>query len=170
MKPLRTALSVVFLTAALGSVAVASAATEPANPNDAQNTGSMHHDGQDGPGGPGGGMHRILDQLDLTAEQTAAVTAIFAKAKPQMQAVHESGRASREQLETMPPTDPGYPRLVASAKANAAEQIQLMSDLWVQVYGKLTPDQRARIPGLVATQRAEWDSHRPGHDRPPPSR
>jgi hypothetical protein len=87
-----------------------------------------------------------------------------------MQAVHESGRASREQLETMPPTDPGYPRLVASAKANAAEQIQLMSDLWVQVYGKLTPDQRARIPGLVATQRAEWDSHRPGHDRPPPSR
>jgi Spy/CpxP family protein refolding chaperone len=170
MNPLRTTLSVVFLTAALGSVAVASAATEPATPNDAQNAGSMHHDGHDGPGGPGGAMHRILDQLDLTAEQMAVITEIYAKAKPQMQAVHEAGRASREQIETTPPTDPGYARLVASAKANAAEQIQLVSDLWVQVYAKLTPDQRARIPGIVATERAEWDSHRAGHDQPPPSR
>lgn len=44
-----------------------------------------------------------------------------------MQAVRESGRANREQLETTPPTDPGYAWLVASASSNAAEQIQLMS-------------------------------------------
>ncbi len=112
-------------------------------------------------------MHRTLDQLDLTAEQSAQVQAIFDEARPQMHAVRQSERASREQLETTPPTDPGYAGLVATAKANAAEKIQLMSDLWVQVYGKLTPDQRTRIPGIVAAQRADRDSRGPGRGQPP---
>ncbi len=113
-----------------------------------------------GPGGPDAGFHRVLDQLDLTAEQKTQIQSIFEQAKPRLQAVHESGRASREQLEVMPPTDPAYAGLVASAKTNAAEQIQLMSDLWTQVYAKLTPDQRARIPTVVAAQRTERDARK----------
>jgi len=162
MKPLRTTLSALFLTAALGGVAVASAATEPTAPNDAP----MRHRGHDGPGGPEGGFHRVLDQLDLTAEQKTQIRAIFDQAKPKLKAAHESGRASRDQLEVMPPTDPAYPGLLASAKSNAAEQIQLMSDLWTQVYAKLTPDQRARIPGIVTAQRearrAKWQEQLKG--------
>jgi Spy/CpxP family protein refolding chaperone len=157
MKALRTTLSVVVLTAALGGVAIASAAaTESATPNDAP----MRHGGHEGPGGPEGGFHRVLDQLDLTAEQKTQIRAIFDQAKPQLKAVHDSGRTSRDRLEVMPPTDPAYPGLLAAAKSNAAEQIQLASDLWTQVYAKLTPDQRARIPGIVATERdarrAKW--------------
>ncbi len=114
-------------------------------------------------------MHRTLDKLDLTAEQSAQVKAIFDAARPQMQAVRESDRASRELLETMPPTDPGYAGLVASAKSNAGEQIQLMSDIWAKVYEKLTPDQRARIPGIVAAERAERDAHRASRGQPPSS-
>jgi hypothetical protein len=72
--------------------------------------------------------------------------------------VHQSGRANREQLDITPPTDPGYAGLVAFAKSNAAEQIQLTSDLWAQVYAKLTPDQRARIPGIVAAERSKRDA------------
>jgi len=163
MKLHRTTLSAVFLTAALGAVAIASAATDPATPNGPP----KRHGGHAGPGGPDGGFHRILDQLDLTAEQKTQIHSIFDQAKPQLRAVHESGRANREQLETMPPSDPAYAGLIASAKSNAAEQIQLTSDLWTQVYAKLTAEQRARIPGIVATQRAERDSHKPDRPQPP---
>ena len=156
MKSHRTLLYVVCLTAALGGAAVVSAATDPATSHDE----SMRHDGHGGPGGPDGGFRRTLDQLDLTAEQKTQIHAIFDQAKPQLQATHESGRANREQLAVTPPTDPAYAGLVASAKSNAAEQIQLMSDLWTQVYAKLTPDQRARIPGIVATERTERDARR----------
>jgi Spy/CpxP family protein refolding chaperone len=159
MKPIRTAIYAVCL-AALGGVAVASAATQPVTPHDPQNTDSMRHDGQGGPGGPDRGFHRMLDQLDLTADQKTQVHAIFDQAKPQLQAAHETGRANRDQLEVTPPTDPAYAGLLASAKSNAAEQIQLMSDLWTQVYAKLTPDQRARIPGIVAAERTERDARR----------
>lgn len=163
MKPLRTTLSALFLAAALGAVAIASAAaTESATPNDPP----MRHGGHEGPGGPEGGFHRVLDQLDLTAEQKTQIRAIFNQAKPQLKAAHESGRANRDQLEVMPPTDPAYPGVLASAKSNAGEQIQLMSDLWTQVYAKLTPDQRARIPGIVAAQRearrAKWQDQPKG--------
>ncbi len=59
-----------------------------------------------------------------------------------------------------PPTDPTYAGQLAFAKSNAAEQIQLMSDLWSQIYAKLTPDQRAQIPGIVATERTKRDARR----------
>jgi len=165
MNPLRTTIFTVGLAAALGGVAVASAATatQPTTPSSAQSTESMQHhmhDGHGGPGGPDGGFHRVLDQLDLTADQKTQIHAIVEQAKPQLQAAHESGRANREQLEVTPPTDPAYAGMLASAKSNAAEQIQLMSDLWTQVYAKLTPDQRARIPGIVAAERAERDARR----------
>jgi Spy/CpxP family protein refolding chaperone len=164
MKPLGTTLSAFVLAAALGGVAIASAATEPATP---PSDAPMRHGGHGGPGAPPeGGLHRVLDQLDLTAEQKTQIRAIFDQARPQLKAAHESGRAKREQLEVMPPTDPAYADLLASAKSNAAEQIQLMSDLWTQVYAKLTPDQRARIPGIVAAQRearrAKWQEQPKG--------
>jgi Spy/CpxP family protein refolding chaperone len=160
MKPIRITIYAVWLTAALGGVALASAATQPATP---QNTESMRHDmhdGHGGPGGPDGGFHRVLDQLDLSAEQKTQIHSIFDQAKPQMQAARESGRANRDQLDVTPPTDAAYAGLLTFAKSNAAEQIQLMSDLWTQVYAKLTPDQRARIPGIVAAERTERDARR----------
>jgi periplasmic protein CpxP/Spy len=159
MKSFRTTHYVVGLAAALGA-AVATAATQPATPSDSPSNVPMRHDGHHGWGGPDAGFHRVLDKLDLTADQKTQIRAIFEKAKPQMQAVHESGRANRDQLEVTPPTDAAYAGLLAFAKSNAAEQIQLMSDLWTQVYAKLTPDQRARIPGIVAAERTERDARR----------
>lgn len=161
MKAIRATIYALCLTPALGGIALASAATQPsATP---QGTGWMQHEmhgGHGGPGGPDRAFHRVLNQLDLTAEQKAQVRAIFDQGKPQLHAAHQSGRATRDQLEVTPPTDPAYPGMLASAKSNAADQIQLMSDLWTQVYAKLTPEQRARIPGIVAAQRAERDAHR----------
>jgi Spy/CpxP family protein refolding chaperone len=165
MNRLRSVFSAVCIAATLGSAAIASAAEPAATPN----APPMRHGWHEEPGGPGGGLHRTLDKLDLSKEQTAQVQAIFDAARPQMHAVRESGRVNREKLLSTPPTDPGYAALIASAKANAAEQIQLMSDLWAKVYEKLTPDQRARIPEVVAAQWADRDSSRPRRGQPPPS-
>jgi len=162
MKSLRTTFYVFGLIAALGVAAITTAATQPATPSNAPSPGAMRQDRHHGPGGPDGGFHRILDQLDLTAEQKTQIHSIYEQAKPQMQAVHQSSRASREQLAVVPPTDPAYASLVASAKTNAAAQIQLTSDLWTQVYAKLTPDQRARIPTIVAAQRTKRDARKDG--------
>ncbi len=160
MNRLRTLVSVLGIATTLGAAATVSAANQPATPNGAPIRQGWHD-------GAGAGMHRILDQLNLTTEQTAQIQALIVQARPQLQAVHESGRANREQLEVTAPTDPAYAGMLATAKSNAAEQIQLTSDLWTQVYAKLTPEQRARIPGIVAAQRAERDSHRPGPPMPP---
>lgn len=160
MTPLRFISAVVCIAALLGGMTTGSAATDPATSNGAPVQAGLHEDLH----GPGGGLHHILDELNLTAEQSTQIQAIFARERSKMQAVHESGRANREQLEVTAPTDPAYAGLLASAKSNAVEQIQLMSDLWTQVYGKLTPEQRARISGIVAAQRAEWSSHKT--DRP----
>jgi Spy/CpxP family protein refolding chaperone len=165
MKSLRSIVHVLGLSAALGAAVIAAAATPPASPSNAPGQGPMRHDGRHGPGGPDAGIHRVLEQLDLTAEQKTQIRSIFEQAKPRLQAAHESGRASREQLIVMPPTDPAYAGMLASAKSNAAEQIQLTSDLWTQVYAKLTPDQRARIPTVVAAQRAERDARTAGRKR-----
>lgn len=162
MKSIRTTFYAFGLVAALGAAAVATAATQPVTPGNAPSQGQMRHDGHHGPGGPGAGFHRVLDQLDLTAEQKTQIQSIHEQAKPRMQAVRQSERANREQLAVMPPTDPAYAGLVASAKTNAAEQIQLTSDLWTQVYAKLTPDQRARIPTVVAAQRTKRDARKDG--------
>ena len=166
MKPMRTTFCVVALTAALSGAAVAATATQPSSTatqpsstaKDAPTHAPTRHDWRGGHFD--GGFRHVLEQLDLTAEQKTQIRAIVDQAKPQMQAVHESGRANREQLAVTPPTDPSYAGLVSSAKSNAAEQIKLISDLWTQVYAKLTPDQRARIPQIVATERAEWDARK----------
>jgi Spy/CpxP family protein refolding chaperone len=164
MQPIRTTFLVVTVTAALGGAAIAATTIPPATTNDAPNHASMRHDWHGGR--HDGDFHRVLDQLGLTAEQKTQVKAIFDQAKPQMQAVHESGRANREQLAVTPPTDAAYAGLLATAKSNAAEQIQLMSDLWTQVYAKLTPEQRARIPTIVAAKRAEWDARKASGKEP----
>jgi Spy/CpxP family protein refolding chaperone len=169
MNPLRTTLSAVCIAATLGGVGLASAATQPSTPNAAQNTGSMQqrlHDGRGGPRGLGAGFQRILDQLNLSAEQTAQIRSLTDQAKPRLQALQQSARANRDQLEVTPPTDPAYNGILASAKSNAVEQIQLMSDLWTQAYAKLTPDQRAQIPGIVAAERAEWEARKAGRQKP----
>lgn len=153
----------------LAGIAIASAATPTAPPASGatSDAAAMRQGRHEGRGGPDGAMRQVIDQLDLTAEQKKQVKAIFSSAKPQLQAVHESGRATRDQLAITPPTDAGYAGLVETAKSNAAEKIQLMSDLWSQVYATLTPDQRSRIPGIVAAQRAERGAHRKGWNQPP---
>ncbi|HVN41386.1 MAG TPA: Spy/CpxP family protein refolding chaperone [Steroidobacteraceae bacterium] len=107
----------------------------------------------------GGEFRHVLHQLDLTPAQQGKITTIFAQSHLDMKAFHADMHQNREALEATSPSDPGYPALIAKAKSNAAAWIQHESDVKKQVYAVLTPDQQARIPQIVAADRAAREAH-----------
>ncbi|HEX4152988.1 MAG TPA: Spy/CpxP family protein refolding chaperone [Steroidobacteraceae bacterium] len=110
-----------------------------------------------------GGMFFVLHKLNLTPEQKTQIKAIFAEQKSQYQALRASVKANHQALATTPPTDPNYATLLQTAEKNATTRIELMSQTWTAIYGKLTPQQQQAIPGIVAAaqqareaREAEW--------------
>jgi Spy/CpxP family protein refolding chaperone len=106
-----------------------------------------------------GPMH-VLHKLNLTAEQKTQVKSIMEQARAQSKTVMASERANHEALASTPPTDSNYPALLATAKTNAANRTQRMSELWEQVYGVLTPAQKAQIPTLLAAEKQQMEARR----------
>ena len=109
---------------------------------------------------------RILRQLNVTPEQKSQIKDILTQQRTQLQALAQSTRDNHEALLTTPPTDSAYAGLLATAKANAAARIDIESDIQRQIYGVLTPEQQAQIPGIVAAHRdamkARWNARHPG--------
>jgi Spy/CpxP family protein refolding chaperone len=101
-----------------------------------------------------GEFHRVLRQLNLTPEQQTQIKSIFEQAKPGMQAALAAARANHEALMSTAPTDANYPTLLATEKTNAAARVQAMSDMKAQVYAVLTPEQQAKIPQILAADKA----------------
>ena len=102
----------------------------------------------------GGPFMHVLKQLNLTAGQQTQLKSIWAQARTQHQSLHESMRANHESLMAADPSDANYPALLATEKANAAARVQMMSDIKSQVYAVLTPEQRAQIPALLASEQS----------------
>ncbi|HVN43562.1 MAG TPA: Spy/CpxP family protein refolding chaperone, partial [Steroidobacteraceae bacterium] len=103
--------------------------------------------------------------------QKAQVKDIFTKAHAQMQAFGERARANHEKLLVTPPTDAAYAGLLANAKKDAVEAIQHMSDVWTKIYAVLTPEQRAKVPEIIAAEKAKMEAYRQGmkgHQPSPP--
>lgn len=99
-------------------------------------------------------FRHVLSQLNLTPEQQTQIKAIVAQAKADAASRHADSRSNREALMSMSPNDPNYPAMLATEKSNAAARIQRASDLKTQIYAVLTPDQQARIPSIIAADRA----------------
>lgn len=127
----------------------ASAAPAPSSSTDA----ASGHQWKGGRHRPGSLVH-VLRQLNLTPEQQTQVRAIFARAKSDLQATHASRRDNRLAFAATAPTDPKYPALLATEKANAASRIQQASDIRAQVYAVLSPAQQAQIPAILAADQA----------------
>ncbi len=155
MKSFRLLVSATAVAALGCGVVLAAPSTTPGEPAGWQR-GAHDVAGHDG----GFRLHRVIEQLDLSAEQRTQVRAILEPLRPRLQALHQGGRANREQLATLAPTDPAYAGAVAQAKTHASEMIQLTSDAWTQVYAVLTPAQRAQVPGIVAAEREQRDARR----------
>lgn len=106
-----------------------------------------------------GFMGMVMHKLGLTDAQKTQVKAIMAEHKSEFEALRASSKANRQALETTPPTDAGYPALLATAQKNAATRIQLMSDTWSSIYQSvLTKEQRDAIPGIVAAAQAKREA------------
>ena len=119
--------------------------------------------------GPPGGPHEMLQGLNLTSAQKDQLHAAFEASRPQMQALADQSRKTRDALETTPPTDPHYPALVQAAKADAASRIDAMSTMRTQVYNILTPAQRTQLQAKILAHHAQMEKDgKEGHGRRPP--
>jgi Spy/CpxP family protein refolding chaperone len=116
-----------------------------------------------------GGMFFVLHKLNLSPEQKTQIKGIMAGEKSQFQALHTSVKTNRTALATTPPTDPGYPALLQTAKTNASTRIQLESETWSAIYSNvLSRAQQQAIPGIVAAAQqarearmAAWTAQHP---------
>jgi Spy/CpxP family protein refolding chaperone len=149
MGALQTVFSALFpVTALMGARACTHAGTP------ASTTAPGTHHGRAAHGGRTVTFRRVLQHLDLTADQQRQVNTVFAHAKTELQAGRIGMQCHRQALAATSPADPNYPALLATEKANAAARVQATSDTKTRIDAVLTPAQRGQIPALLAVERA----------------
>jgi Spy/CpxP family protein refolding chaperone len=159
-------------------VAFAATAATPNTPDSAASPKDAPHHVMKHPGGPGamagqmlldGPFLQAIHQLNLSANQQSTIHGYLETARQQM----HSGADARMNIETLAnPGDPNYVSAVAAAKASAASRIQQRSDLQVQIYGLLTPEQQAKLPQVLTemkTQHARHHAESTMHHEPAPA-
>ncbi len=99
-------------------------------------------------------LARLVQKLDLTDEQRESLRALLDSSKAQRQSLREQQRANMQAALTTLPDDPSYLAMIEKRKQLAAEAIQQRSDLNVQIYGLLTPEQKAKVPALIEEMKA----------------
>jgi Spy/CpxP family protein refolding chaperone len=157
-------------------VALAATAATPSTPDPSAGTNGPPHHAMNHPGGAGSMPdHMLIDgpflhaihQLNLTAEQQSTIHGYLDTARQQVNA-SAAARMNTDVLAN--PGDPNYVAAVAAAKVTAANRIQQRSDLQVQIYGLLTPEQQAKLPQVLADMKAQHAQHRADwqkHREPP---
>ena len=125
--------------------------------------------GRHGYGGPGGDFHRMLRQLDLTADQHSQVKAIFEKEKPTLQPLMEQMRQNHSAMSAL---EAGGTFDEAKTRALATQNSQTMIELQVEharikseIMQILTPDQKAKLAQIEANRASHMGKHAP----PPPA-
>jgi protein CpxP len=98
-------------------------------------------------GGPS--LAHLIHRLDLTDAQRQSIRAVFESARPQQRALREQHRELMEASRKTLPDDPNYLALVQKRKDLAVQAIQQRSDLEVQLFALLTPEQKAKLPSLA---------------------
>jgi Spy/CpxP family protein refolding chaperone len=115
-----------------------------------------HHDG----GLLVGMTLRATKQLNLTADQQASIKTILTTAHAQAKAARAAGQAPVDMAVLGNPGDPNYATALQSAKTLAATRIQNESELQGQIYNVLTADQKAQLPAVLATLKAQAQQRR----------
>jgi Spy/CpxP family protein refolding chaperone len=113
----------------------------------------------------GGGMLlgmtlRATKQLNLTADQQASIKTILTTARAQAKAARASNQASIDVTVLGNPGDANYATALQSAKTLAATRIQKESELQSQIYNVLTAEQKAQLPTVLASMKAEMAQRR----------
>jgi Spy/CpxP family protein refolding chaperone len=142
--------------------------------------GKFGHRGPRGTHGPLGPTMRMLDALDLSAEQRQLVQGILEAKAPALRALKADGRALRERMMAVAPEDADYYDTVAEIARRSGELaprlVETMAQLRAEIYGVLTDEQQAEVARLraeMAQRHTRWREQRavpPAHTRDPASR
>jgi Spy/CpxP family protein refolding chaperone len=161
MKLNRTLGLLLVATATVGAGAAVAATTTTTTPTTttapAAGGGHWHH-GHHGGGMLVGVMLRATRQLDLTSDQQAAIKSILSSARAQHRAAVGSGNVDMMTLAN--PGDPNYATALQNAKAAAATRLQNEVELQSQIYNVLTPDQKAKLPQVLADMKSKFEARR----------
>ena len=103
---------------------------------------------------------RATKQLNLSADQQASIKTILTTARTQAKAARASGQAPVDMAVLANPGDPNYATALQSAKTLAATRIQNESELQGQIYNVLTAEQKAQLPAVLATLKAQAQQRR----------
>lgn len=150
----------VLAIASIGTVAgIASAQSTTSTPSTSTTT-TAPTDGHKWHGHHRGGFLlgmtlRATKQLNLTADQQASIKQILSTARAQAKAAHASGQAPVDMTVLANPGDPNYATALQSAKTLAANRIQSESEIQGQIYNVLTAQQKAQLPTILASLKAE---------------
>jgi Spy/CpxP family protein refolding chaperone len=98
---------------------------------------------------------RATKQLNLTAEQQASIKTILSTARAQAKAAHAAGAPAIDMSVLGNPGDANYATALQSAKTLAATRIQNESEIQGQVYNVLTAEQKAQLPTVLASMKAQ---------------
>jgi periplasmic protein CpxP/Spy len=144
-----------------GAAAFSFAQTPPTAgaPPSASQAAVPHEHGRRGPMHEHPFMH-VLHQLNLTDAQKTQIHSIYKAARPQMESLAESTHQNMAELMSTSPQDAGYTALVEKSKADALAHIKLITDTQAQIYAVLTPEQQAKIPDIVAAEKARREAAR----------
>ena len=164
MKLNRTLSLLLVATATVGAGAAVAAASTTTTSTSATTTtnapapGGKHwHHGHRG-GMLVGVMLRATRQLNLTADQQASIKSIMSNARSQRQAA--AGTAGVDMMTLANPGDPNYATALQNAKAAAAAHLQNEVELQSQIYNVLTPDQKAKLPQVLAEMKSRFEARR----------
>ena len=154
----------VLAVASIGGAAGVAYAQSTA-PATTTTTTAPAHGGHKWHGHHGGGFLvgmtlRATKQLNLTTDQQASIKTILTTARAQAKAAHASGQAPVDMAVLANPGDPNYATALQSAKTLAATRIQTQSELQGQIYNVLTAEQKAQLPAVLATLKAQAQQRR----------
>jgi Spy/CpxP family protein refolding chaperone len=99
-------------------------------------------------------LHEALKQLNLTADQQQQVRTILQNARP------PTGSTLPDFTVLANPGDPNFAAAVEQAKAQAAQHVQKMADVTQQIYAILTPEQKTKLPQVLADMKAKFEQRR----------
>lgn len=167
----------VLASIGMGTAVSAYAQSDTAS-SSASGTSGMHHGTHHHRAGPGarrqgammghsmllGTTLRATRQLHLTAAQKSRIRTILHNAHEQERSSMQSG--GRPDMAVLgDPTNPGYSAAIASLKTNAANRIQMESDLQGQIVNVLTPEQKAKLPDVLASLQAKHEARHMAAER-----
>ena len=97
---------------------------------------------------------RATKQLNLTTEQQASIKTILSTARAQAKAARAAGPAV-DMTVLGNPGDANYATALQSAETLATTRIQNESEIQSQVYNVLTAQQKAQLPTVLASMKAQ---------------